>query len=124
MTSATKPGAITKTPSTERRAYPRFELLPGDELRITVGPLGIKLTQGLVLNISRGGTKVRLEQMVFAKGNETECLLRFLDAGRGIVPHSLIANVLSLGGEKEQRPFATIEFRQPLELLDLTQRRS
>ncbi len=116
---------MTRKHPTERRAYPRVELRPKDWLRVTVGPLRFKLTQGFVLNISRGGIKVRLSHMVFRgeHGGE-ECLVRFLDAGEKIRPHSSIGIVRSVGDEQTERPFVTIEFVPPLELLDSTRERS
>ena len=111
---------MTRKRPTERRAYPRFELGPKDWLRVTVGPLGFNLTQGFVLNISRGGIKVRLSHMVFREEHGGECVVRFLNASEEIRPHSSIGIVRSIGDEQTERPFATIEFGQPLELLDLT----
>ena len=117
---------MTETPPTERRGYPRFEFPLHDEQRVTVGSFGSgPTTNGVVVNISRGGVKVRLDRMVLKRRQGTQwCLLRFLDAGEKLRPHSLIGIVRNVGEDETERPFATIEFGQPLELLDLTQRRS
>ena len=110
---------MTRKRPTERRAYPRFEFPREESQRVTVGPLGFRLTNGVVVNISRGGVKVRLDRMVFGEGQGEECLLRFLDAGEELRPHSVVGIVRNVSEDGTERPFVTIEFEQPLELLGL-----
>ena len=108
---------LTRKRPTDRRAYPRCEFPPEESQRVTVGPLGFRRTNGVVVNISRGGVKVRLDRMVFGEGQGEECLLRFLDAGEELRPHTVIGIVRNVNEDRTERPFFTIEFGQPLELL-------
>jgi len=110
---------MTRKRPTERRAHPRFEFPPEESQRVTVGPLGFRLTNGAVVNISRGGVKVRLDRMIFAEGQGEECLLRFLDPGEELRPHTVIGIVRNVNEDGTERPLFTIEFGQPLELLGL-----
>ncbi len=117
---------MTDIHPTERRAYPRFEFPLHDEQRVTVGAFGgSRPTNGVVINISRGGVKVRLDRMVFGKSRGTErCALHFPDAGEKLRPHSVMGIVRNVSEGETERPFVAIEFVQPLENLDLTRRRS
>ena len=112
---------MTETHPTERRAYPRFEFPLHDEQRVTVGAFGgSRPTNGVVINISRGGVKVRLDRMVFGKSRGTErCGLHFPDAGEKLRPHSVIGIVRNVSEGEIERPFVAIEFGEPLEFLDL-----
>ena len=116
---------MTDIHPTERRAYPRFEFPLHDEQRVTVGALGSRPTNGVVVNISRGGVKVRLDRMVFGKRRGPERFaLNFLNAGEKLRPHSVMGIVRNVSEGETERPFVAIEFVEPLEILDLTRRRS
>ena len=116
---------MTDIHPTERRAYPRFILRPKARLRVTVGALGSRPTNGVVVNISRGGVKVRLDRMVFGKRRGLERFaLNFLNAGEKLRPHSVMGIVRNVSEGETERPFVAIEFVQPLEILDLMRQRS
>ena len=62
----------------ERRGYLRVEVYL-DKLQVTVGVLGIEPTNGLVLDISRGGMKVCLEHEIPKPLLGDDCLVRFVE---------------------------------------------
>jgi len=96
----------------ERRGYPRFEV-HGNKLQVTVGVLGSEPTNGVVLDISRGGMKVCLEGEIPKSLIGEDFLLRFVDPEGRVNPKAMLGKLRRMEGEGRY----TIEFNEPLEKL-------
>ncbi len=101
-------------PFVERRKYLRVEVYP-DKLQVTVGVLGIAPTNGVVLNISRGGMKVCLEHEIPKSLLGNECLIRIPYAAGRISPEAMLGQLLRM----EAKGQYAIEFDSPLEVLNM-----
>ncbi len=95
----------------ERRKYLRVEVHL-DKLEVTVGVLGIEPTNGVVLNISRGGMKVCLEREIAESLVGDDCLVRFVED-----PQDRVSVKVKLGKvlRTETAGQYAIEFDSPLE---------
>ena len=97
----------------ERRTYLRVEVHL-DKLEVTVGVLGIEPTNGVVLNISRGGMKVCLEHEIPKPLLGYDCLVRFVED-----PQDRVSEKAKLGKLLRMEAVGqyAIEFDKPLEVL-------
>ena len=99
--------------SVERRGFLRVEVYL-DKLQVTVGVIGFEPTNGVVLNVSRGGMKVCLEHDIPKLLVGDDCLVRFVDDPQGRV--SAKAELGKLLRMEAVGRYA-IEFAKPLEVL-------
>jgi len=99
----------------ERRGYLRVEV-DLDKLQVTVGVVGIEPTNGEVLNISRGGIKVRLEHEIPKPLIGYDCLVRFVeDPQDRVIATAKLGKLLRM----EVVGHYAIEFDSPLEVLNM-----
>lgn len=97
----------------ERRGYLRVEVHL-DNLQVTIGVIGFEPTNGVVLNISRGGVKVRLEGEIPERLFGNDCIVRFVDDPQERVSvESKPGKLLRMAAVGEY----AIEFDKPLEVL-------
>ena len=99
----------------DRRGYLRVEVYL-DKLQVTVGVLGIEPTNGVVLNISRGGMKVSLEREIPKPLLGYGCSVCFVDDPQSRVSakskHGKLLRMELVGQY-------AIEFDSPLETLNV-----
>ncbi len=97
----------------ERRGFLRIEVYL-DKLQVTVGVLGFEPTNGVVLDISRGGMKVSLDREISKLLVGDDCLVSFVDDAQDRVSaKAKLGKLLRMEGEREY----AIEFTKPLEVL-------
>lgn len=102
----------------DRRGYVRVEVYP-DMLQVTVGVHGIEPTNGVVLNISRGGMKVCLEHEIPKPLLGDDCLVRFVEGPKDRVStKAKLAKLLRMGTVGQY----AIEFAEPLDVLPVANR--
>jgi c-di-GMP-binding flagellar brake protein YcgR len=96
------------------RRYPRINVQL-HKFEVEVGPLGARATRGVVLDISRGGMKVKLESEIPEMYLEGDYLIRFTGASGQVSPEIVIGRVRRSEGNRQY----AIEFRKPLEALEI-----
>ena len=96
------------------RRYPRVRVQL-QELEVEVGPLGARSIRGVVLDISRGGMKVKLEREIPELYLQGDYLVRFTESGGRVSPEIMLARVRRSEGNRQY----AIEFRKPLEALEI-----
>ena len=100
----------------DRRAYPRHNVGPSTELKVSIGILGSRPAEGEVLDISRGGARIFISDGAYDMKEGKSCIVHFDVGGEGIRPSRTIAVVRRIddGGRV---PSVAIEFEAPLETL-------
>ncbi len=102
----------------ERRGFLRVEVHL-DKLQVAVGVLGFEPTNGVVLNISRGGVKVSLEREIPQRLFGNDCLVCFVEDPQDRVSvKSKLGKLLRMGATGQY----AIEFDEPLEVLRVANR--
>jgi hypothetical protein len=100
----------------ERRAHTRHNVGSAVELKVSIGILGSKPTDGDVLDISRGGAKIHIDGGAYDMKEGRPCIVEFDVGGEGIRPQRTIAVVRRVD-DGQKIPSVAIEFEAPLETL-------
>ncbi len=107
-------GNQTKT-SEELRCFTRVTFPAFNEMSVELGTLGTPPSEGVPINISRGGLQTRIGATMFNGGDEI--LIRFADAQGRLVPDRALGWVRRV--EKRRGYFLiSIEFTHPLERIN------
>ena len=94
----------------EQRLFPRYDY------QVDVGILGYHPRSGVTVDISRGGVKVTIDEPVDNTARGETCLVRFLNAGAELRPHSALGIVRRVETDEEHCVLG-IQFVTPLEVL-------
>ncbi len=97
-----------------RRGFLRFEVHL-NRLQAAVWVVGFEPTNGVVLNISRGGMNVCFEHEIPNLRFGYDCLVRFMEAGGRVSPEVMLGQLLPTEVVGEY----AIEFNEPLEVLNI-----
>ena len=100
----------------DRRAYPRHRVGSSAELKVSIGILGSRPSDGDVLDISRGGAKILLDDRAYDMKEGKPCLVHFDVGGEGIRPRKTIGVVRRVD-DVGREPAIAVEFEAPLETL-------
>lgn len=111
-------GAARRPKIADRRACPRYQIPTTAGLIVAIGAPGFRPTDGVTFNISLGGLLARLSQKTFEGSEGTECLVRFLEVGDELKPHSMLGTIRRVE-IRNGYFFVAVEFLEFLENLNL-----
>ena len=86
------------------------------ELKVSIGILGSRPSEGEVMDISRGGAKIIVGDGAYDMKEGKPCIVSFDVGGEGIRPRKTIAVVRRVD-DGERVPSVAVEFDAPLETL-------
>lgn len=99
---------------TDRRAYHRFAL-PHGRLMADLGAEGHMANRAPVQDISRGGVRLRVNE-VAAWAGASHCVVRFLDEASRVRPAAIRGKIKRIDDDHGDF-FVAIEFAEPLDEL-------
>ena len=99
----------------ERRLFPRHDY----DCHVDVGILGHHPTNGVTVDISRGGVKVSIDEPVGNTARGETCGVRFLNAAEELRPHYAVGIVRRVESDAERCVLA-IQFTNPLAVLEVS----
>ena len=109
--------AVQEATAAERRAPPRYAFGVDAGVKVSIGVLGSKPLEGEVLDVSRGGAKIRLLAGGQGMKKGKSCLVMFRDAEDEINPPRGFATVRRV--VVGRLPSVAVEFEAPLDVLNL-----
>lgn len=111
------PPAEASRSASDRRVFPRFDVGEGN-LRAEVGGTGGLRTPATVVNISRGGAKLALQERRLDGVSEGACVVSFIDDAGQTQPPTLQGRIRRAGLSRREF-YIAVEFSEPLETLDM-----